>query len=131
MDVNLVKSTTPQQTNVVGGTGPTGRGDDVYVARNSQVDNEKVKIPATEKSEKAPSEEQRQKSIEEAAQAIVNDIYAVSDTKFTIFKDASGQYITRITSLRDGKVTYIPEPEVLQYMAHRSHIGHGSVVLKA
>jgi hypothetical protein len=38
----------------------------------------------------------------------------VSDQKFTIYKDAAGQYITRFTSLRDGSVTYIPEPELFR-----------------
>ena len=129
MDVNLVKPAAPQQS--AANSGPTGRGEEVFVARNSQVDNEVVKIPATEKSDKPASHEERQKNIEQAAQAIVSDIYAVSDSKFTIFKDASGQYITRITSLRDGRVTYIPEPELLQYMSHRSGSGDGSIVLKA
>src|SRR5689334_15953309 len=40
--------------------------------------------------------------------ASLKDFYALGDTQFTIFKDASGQYITRYTSLRDGTVTYVP-----------------------
>jgi hypothetical protein len=36
--------------------------------------------------------------------------YAVSDTKFALYKDASGQLITRYVSLRDGSVTYLPAP---------------------
>ena len=36
--------------------------------------------------------------------------YAVSDKKFAIYKDASGQLITRYVSLRDGSITYSPAP---------------------
>ena len=43
-----------------------------------------------------------------------SDTYAISDKSFTIFKDSEGKYITRYTSLRDGKVTYIPEPALLR-----------------
>ncbi len=49
-----------------------------------------------------------------AAQNLFSGVFAVSDKNFTIFKDASGQYITRYTSLRDGRVTYIPEPKLMQ-----------------
>jgi hypothetical protein len=38
------------------------------------------------------------------------DTYALGDQNFSIFKDATGKYITRYVSLRDGKVTYSPEP---------------------
>ncbi|HUP13386.1 MAG TPA: hypothetical protein VM187_14275, partial [Niastella sp.] len=44
----------------------------------------------------------------------ISDTFVVSDRTFTIFKDATGQYITRFTSLRDGKVTYIPEPNLFR-----------------
>jgi hypothetical protein len=45
-------------------------------------------------------------------QAILSfkNTYAVSDKEFAIFKDASGQLITRYVSLRDGTVTYVPAP---------------------
>lgn len=59
-------------------------------------------------------EQRRLDRITEAAQQFFNDNYAVSDTTFTIFKDKSGQYITRYTSLRDGRVTYFPEPQLLK-----------------
>ena len=57
-------------------------------------------------------EPQRQAAVQRAAQQLAN-VYVVSDLRFTIFKDSTGQYITRFTSLRDGKVTYIPEPSLL------------------
>ncbi len=53
----------------------------------------------------------RQQAERSAAQ-IPMDIYVVSDQRFTIFKDASGQYVTRSTSLRDGQVTYTPKPQL-------------------
>ena len=58
--------------------------------------------------------DKRYQAVQQAAQAAAANVYVVSDKKFTIFKDASGQYITRFTSLRDGKVTYIPEPQIFQ-----------------
>lgn len=39
--------------------------------------------------------------------------YPISDVKFTIYKDSTGQYVTRFTNLIDGKVTHVPEPEVI------------------
>ena len=59
------------------------------------------------------AEQKRYEAVQRASQAIAN-VYVVSDQKFTIFKDATGQYITRFTSLRDGKVTYIPEPTLFK-----------------
>jgi len=59
------------------------------------------------------AEQQRVQAVHRAAQA-VSDIFVVSDRTFTIFKDVSGQYVTRFTSLRDGKVTYIPEPNLFK-----------------
>ena len=38
---------------------------------------------------------------------------------FTIYKDAAGQLITRFTNLSDGKVTYIPEPNLLGRLESR------------
>lgn len=59
------------------------------------------------------AEQKRYEAVKQAAQEIAN-VYIVSDKTFTIFKDATGQYITRFTSLRDGRVTYIPEPELFK-----------------
>jgi hypothetical protein len=59
-------------------------------------------------------EDIRFQQVKAAAESYFKDVFAVSDMRFTIYKDTSGQYITRYTSLRDGKVTYIPEPALLQ-----------------
>lgn len=59
------------------------------------------------------AEQRRYETIQRLSQDIAN-IYVVGDKRFTIFKDISGQYVTRFTSLRDGKVTYIPEPEIFK-----------------
>ncbi|NDF11477.1 MAG: hypothetical protein EB060_01495 [Proteobacteria bacterium] len=40
------------------------------------------------------------------------NLYAVSDSRFTIYKDKDGVYHTRITNLRDGTVTVVPEPDL-------------------
>lgn len=63
------------------------------------------------------ADDHRYRQVKKAAH-VFNNVFVVSDKTFTIFKDAkSGQYVTRYTSLRDGKVTYIPEPDILSYMA--------------
>ena len=61
------------------------------------------------------AEKQRLDTVLKAAK-MFRDVYAVSDTSFSIFKDASGQFITRFTSLKDGSVTYIPEPDMLAHV---------------
>lgn len=58
-------------------------------------------------------EQQRLQAVRRMSQKIA-DVFVVSDRTFTIFKDSTGQYITRFTSLRDGKVTYIPEPNLFR-----------------
>lgn len=59
------------------------------------------------------ADQQRLQTVQRLSQKI-SDVFVVSDRTFTIFKDVSGQYITRFTSLRDGKVTYIPEPNLFK-----------------
>jgi|CXWL01.1.fsa_nt_gi hypothetical protein len=59
------------------------------------------------------TEQQRLQNVRRASQQVA-DVFVVSDRTFTIFKDVSGQYVTRFTSLRDGKVTYIPEPNLFR-----------------
>ena len=79
-----------------------------------------AKVTQADKGEFSNAEQRRYESVEQGAQAIASSFYAVSDTRFTIFKDASGQFITRFTNLQDGSVTYFPEPEVAAFMAERS-----------
>jgi hypothetical protein len=54
--------------------------------------------------------EQKRADAVQALSQQAADNYVLGDQEFTIFKDVTGQYITRFTSLRDGKVTYFPEP---------------------
>lgn len=60
------------------------------------------------------AEQQRLQAVRRASEAIAN-VYIVGDKRFTIFKDVTGQYITRFTDLRSGNVTYIPEPQLLKH----------------
>jgi hypothetical protein len=77
-------------------------------------DTPQVTSPETDAALAEAAEIRRYERVIQAAQAVVSDLYVVSDQKFSIYKDVSGQYITRYTSLRDGTVTYIPEPELLR-----------------
>lgn len=82
----------------------------------SQVTNEPVKIAATEDVDLTASDERRMEAMKQAL-ASAKNVYPVSDSTFTIFKDASGQLITRFTSLRDGSVSYFPEPQLLKHLS--------------
>ena len=117
MDVSTLTNQNTSQ-NPAAASAPL-RGQEVFHTRESLHDSKPVEIPANEAPYEIASDEQRRSHMEQASQAIIRDIYAVSDSKFTIFKDASGQYITRIVNLRDGRVTYIPEPEAVSYLTSR------------
>lgn len=71
--------------------------------------------------------ERRVAVIRQAAQYA--NLFVISDQRFTIYKDLSGQFVTRFTSLRDGKVTYIPEPDVLSWL-HQSGEGGSALSLE-
>jgi hypothetical protein len=59
-------------------------------------------------------EQKRFEKIRAASADFFKDFYPLGDKTFTIYKDTSGQYVTRYTSLRDGKVTYYPESDLLR-----------------
>jgi len=88
---------------------------------NAQPDTDQVVVsPPTPQQAQASynaqaADQARFQAAQQMAQhvAIANP-YVVGDQAFTIFKDSTGQYITRYTSLRDGKVTYIPEPTLFK-----------------
>ena len=60
------------------------------------------------------AEAQRFDGVYKASAAAAKDLYPLGDKSFTIYKDSSGQYITRYVSLRDGAVSYYPEPQLVQ-----------------
>lgn len=113
MDINL--QTGPSLPLVLPGSGPdipTPKADNAPIPQP-------VKAAAQTPSDEV-IEQKRFSAVQRAAQNLFKDVYAVSDTTFSIYKDSSGQYITRYFNLRDGKVTYIPEPRLLQYENHSS-----------
>ncbi|MFO0110794.1 MAG: hypothetical protein ACK52W_09750 [Alphaproteobacteria bacterium] len=65
----------------------------------------------------------RVQEIIRAASQYQADPYVVSDRTFTIYKDASGQYVVRYRSLRDGTITYVPEPAILPYQIQMANRG--------
>lgn len=52
-------------------------------------------------------------ALQQAALSFKNS-YPLGDQQFSIFKDATGQYITRYVSLIDGSVTYVPQPVLVR-----------------
>jgi hypothetical protein len=111
MEINLQGGAAPQAL-------PVAKGQDFPVKTKTQSNAGYPGVPEVNTSDNA-IDAQRYERLLAAAQNLFKDVYAVSDNRFTIYKDSSGQYITRYTSLRDGKVTYIPEPNMLQYMESR------------
>jgi hypothetical protein len=69
---------------------------------------------------KLPHDGQRLAAVAQAAGSYPVNQYPVGDKSFSIFKDATGQYITRYVSLRDGSVTYLPEPELFKRLPSQS-----------
>ena len=114
-----------------GGTTPTNPGprrvELPAVKTTQQPDSEAPPVPELKIPDAASVEQARAEAVKQAAQSLFKDYFAVADTTFSIFKDSSGQLITRFTSLRDGTVTYIPEPKLLQ-LAGRAQAGSESLV---
>ena len=73
----------------------------------------KNSVEVTQRDTSGDADAHYEKALRKAALSF-SDTYAISDKSFTIFKDSEGKYITRYTSLRDGRVTYIPEPTLLR-----------------
>ena len=101
------------------------------VTPKSLATDEVVKVQSVEESQKIrESEDKRFQAVLSGAKSAAS-IFAVSDMKFTIFKDSSGQFITRFTSLRDGSVKYLPEPDIMTLMqphaAKRESFYHAQV----
>ena len=106
-----------------------GRGGEINTpsSNKSEVDSAPVRVAAVENVELRATEQERFESIRQAIKAAFSDTYAVSDQSFSIFKDSTGQYVTRLTSLRDGSVSYIPEPNLLRNI---EDIGFDTSLLK-
>ncbi len=83
-------------------------------------------VPATDTVTTASISQQYEAAARQAELSFKN-VYALSDQDFSIFKDATGKYITRYVSLRDGKVTYSPAPTYVRPSA----IGSGHVAISA
>ena len=63
----------------------------------------------------------RLQEVQKAAQAVAEmNYYPVSSVRFTIYKDIAGNYVTRYTSLKDGKVTYYPQKSLQELMKQRA-----------
>lgn len=109
---------------------PGARSTDIQVAQK-QIESspEFLPAPGANNGEAVFTPEQaRYGQVKQAAQQIAGELFPVSDRSFTIYKDTSGQYITRYVSLLDGKVTYIPEQRLLQAFERSQSSGAQTVV---
>lgn len=64
------------------------------------------------------AEAERLETLRRGAQQLTN-AYPLGENKISIYKDGSGQYITRSVNQRTGQVTYIPEPSILEFLQRR------------
>jgi hypothetical protein len=115
---------------------PGARGADIQVVQKQIESSPEFTLPApgSNSGDVALTPEQRRyNQVTQAAQRLAGgDPYPISDRSFTIYKDASGQYVTRYTSLRDGRVTYIPEQKLLQaFERSQSSLREAVVALNA
>ena len=92
---------------------------------------ETLPVPGDSAATPKDAEQQRYDQVFAAAQNASGNNYAVSDKSFTIFKNVDGQYVTRYTSLRDGKVTYVPEQSLVQVIGPGQQTKQTSVHIKA
>lgn len=61
--------------------------------------------------------ERRSEAMRQALSAVLPKFfYPVTDVRFTIYKDSSGQYITKFTNIVSGEVSQIPEPDLLNML---------------
>lgn len=104
---------------------------EVTTATKSNYDNAPVKIQAVDRVEIENIDQKRGEVIQQAVRQAFADVYAVSDTSFTIYKDSKGEYVTRVRSLRDGSVSYYPEPEMLRKLHSVGIDLHGLVQMNA
>lgn len=112
---------------------PGARGADIQVGQKQLKQDAVLPVPVPSQGPAtAPSaEENRYEKVLAAARAVAKDAYPISDMSFTIFKDTSGQYVTRYTSLRTGQVTYIPEPQALAAFEARQQVRTPVVSIQA
>lgn len=127
MDTNMVQSgllsggVTPASTAVPNAVLPGAGKIDIPTPKGSNGNTTTPQVSEQEQVAYDPdaSEATRLENMQIATEAMFKDIYAVGDTRFAIYKDTSGQFVTRFTSLRDGKVSYIPEPDMMAYLERR------------
>lgn len=109
---------------------PGARGADIQVGQKQGQDDTVIQAPRGDTrvlpQRAKTAEDARYEQVVRAAQNFVGNLYPVGDKTFVIYKDATGQYITQYRSLRDGRVTTIPEPRLLRtFEASQSRGGDG------
>lgn len=74
------------------------------------------------------TDEERMRLLTNAAEQFAKFSYPVSDTRFTIFRDQSGQFVTRFTNLQTGKISYYPEQDMLAFARELKTRAQGTLV---
>mgnify|MGYP001077611666 CR=1 FL=1 len=127
MEVGTLKASIPSQS-LPGAPKSADSANSAVAAKATNATPDPVTVDQQIK-DVSGAEKERLDTVVNAANNYANN-FAVSDTKFTIFKDSSGQFVTRFTSLKDGSVTYIPEPDIASYVQSNSD-RRGSLKLDA
>lgn len=79
-----------------------------------------VQVQPTQVSDQAIAEgiSRRTEALKESISAALPRFFSpVSEVRFTIYKDTSGQYITKFTNISSGATSQVPEPELLSMIA--------------
>jgi hypothetical protein len=120
MDTNMVQVGLPMTGSSVPDAvlGGADKGDALPLKRMERAATQPKPVAEQVAYDAKASDETRMEAMKQASQ-MFKDVYVVSDTKFSIYKDFKGQLVTRFTNLRDGTVTYIPEPDMMQYLEQR------------
>lgn len=113
MEINAVQPPSNQQFTAPQATAE--RSTQTLLPKDKTVNQAPKQEKVKPEQDAANSDQQRKAMMERAAQ-MFKDFYPISDVVFTIFKDTSGQFITRFTNMRDGKVTYVPEQDMYSFL---------------
>jgi hypothetical protein len=109
MEVTTIKPTVVQSNFTAPKRNDVAKEVQTQQAVNASIDPIVVDQQVTDLSQ---PEKQRLDTVVKGAQSFQKTL-GPSGTTFTIFKDASGQFITRFTNRTTGAVTYVPEPNLL------------------
>ena len=114
MDITPVRFTPPTSPSAASGSAAAPVVQ-VPQQRSEYVAAVKVDVNVNSDQPQQDSDNARLEAVERAAR-VLKQAFPEFET-FTIFKNNSGEFITRITNHTSGTVQYVPEQSILQYLS--------------